>query len=299
MPREVIVNWDDIRIFLSVARAGQILGAARRLSLNHATVARRLTALEEALGARLFDRSTNGCYLSDDGAAFLPHAERMETEMLAAEAQFGTHTMEVTGTVRIGAPDGFGVAYLAPRLSELTRQHPGLTLQLVPMPRSFSLSRREADIVITIERPDHGRLVAAKLTDYTLGLYASDAYLDQRGVPATISELQTHDLVGLVEDLAYSPALNYPADFIKSWPARFEVASALGQVEAVAAGAGIGILHGFLVKDRPGLCRILPEVVVSRAYWTVQHESTRSLRPISLVLQFLRDTLARDRALFT
>lgn len=292
------MNWDDIRIFLAVARTGQILGGARRLGLNHATVARRLSALEEAFGTRLFDRSTNGCTLSEDGAAFLPRAERMESEMLAAEASFGTRTPEINGTVRIGTPDGFGVAYLAPRLSELTEQHPGLTLQLVPVPRSFSLSRREADLVITIERPEHGRLVAAKLTDYSLGLYASPAYLAEHGTPKQLSDLAEHDLVGAVEDLAYSPALNYAADFTKRWPARLEIASALGQVEAVAAGAGIGILHGFIANSRPGMTRILPEVQVNRAYWTVQHESTRSLRPISIVLQFLRDILARDRALF-
>lgn len=292
------MNWDDIRIFLSVARSGQILGAAKRLGLNHATVARRLTALEEALDTRLFERSTNGCDLTEAGHSFLPHAERMESEMLSAQASLGAQSADVTGTVRIGAPDGFGVAYLAPRLAELARQHPGLTLQLVPVPRSFSLSRREADLVITIERPEHGRLVAAKLTDYALGLYASPDYLAQRGTPTGLSDLPAHDLVGSVEDLAYTPALNYFADFTRTWPARFEVASALGQVEAVAAGAGIGVLHGFLAKNRSDLRRVLPEIAVHRAYWIVQHESTRALRPIALVLQFLREILARDRAMF-
>ena len=154
------MNWDDIRIFLGVARTGQILAAAKRLGLNHAAVARRLPALEDSHGTRLFDRSTSGCVLTDAGSRFFDRAETMEAAALAAEADLGDDTPEISGTVRIGAPDGFGVAYLAPRLGLLTRQHPGLTVQLVPVSRSFSLSRREADIAVTIERPETGRLIA-------------------------------------------------------------------------------------------------------------------------------------------
>ncbi|MEJ8474061.1 LysR family transcriptional regulator [Roseibium algae] len=292
------MNWDDIRIFLAVSRSGQILAAARRLGLNHATVARRLTSLETALGTRLFDRSTSGCFLTEAGSRFLESAERMEAEMMSARADLGGDSVEVSGTVRIGAPDGFGVAYLAPRLAELTRTHPGLTVQLVPVSRSFSLSRREADIAITIERPDHGRLIAAKLVDYSLGLYASRDYVTRKGTPDTVADLGAHDLVGYVEDLVYSPALNYAAEITRDWPARFEVASALGQTEAVRAGAGIGILHAFIARTDETFVQVLPDIRLTRAYWTVQHESTRPLRHVALALDFLRKTVARDRAMF-
>ena len=292
------MNWDDIRIFLSIARTGQILAAARRLGLNHATVARRLTALEESVGTRLFDRSTSGCVLTDAGNRFFERAETIEAEALAAEADFGGDTPGITGTVRIGAPDGFGVAYLAPRLGQLTARHPGLTVQLVPVPRSFSLSRREADIAVTIDRPDTGRLVAGKLVDYTLGLYASKAYLKTRGTPASPGDLGAHDLIGYVEDLLYSPSLNYGAEITRDWTARFEIASALGQTEAVRGGAGIGILHDFIARDDPALMAILPELKLKRAYWMVTHESSRPLRHIAAVQDFLRDQVARDKAIF-
>ncbi|MBS8258853.1 LysR family transcriptional regulator [Roseibium polysiphoniae] len=292
------MNWDDIRIFLAVSRAGQILAAAKRLGLNHATVARRLTALETALETRLFDRSTSGCFLTEAGSRFLDSAERMEAEMMSARADLGGNSLEISGTVRIGAPDGFGVAYLAPRLAALTRAHPGLTVQLVPVPRSFSLSRREADIAITIDRPEHGRLIAAKLVDYSLGLYASKDYIAQKGMPATVAQLTSHDLVGYVEDLVYSPALNYAAEVTRDWPARFEVASALGQTEAVRAGAGIGILHAFIARSDETFVPVLPEIKLTRAYWTVQHESTKPLRHVALALEFVRKTVAKDRAMF-
>lgn len=292
------MNWDDIRIFLSIARTGQILAAARRLGLNHATVARRLTALEDSVGTRLFDRSTSGCVLTDAGTRFFERAEKIEAEALAAEADLGGDTPGITGTVRIGAPDGFGVAYLAPRLGQLTARHPGLTVQLVPVPRSFSLSRREADIAVTIDRPDTGRLVAGKLVDYSLGLYASKTYLKEHGTPASAGDLGAHDLIGYVEDLLYSPSLNYGAEISRDWTARFEIASALGQTEAVRGGAGIGILHDFIARDDSALVAVLPELKLKRAYWMVTHESSRPLRHVAAVQEFLRDQVARDKAIF-
>lgn len=292
------MNWDDIRIFLAVARTGQILAAARRLGVNHATVARRLTALEESLGTRLFDRSTSGCILTEGGSRFFERAERMEAEAVAAEADLGGDTSGVTGTVRIGAPDGFGVAYLAPRLGKLTERHPGLTVQLVPVPRSFSLSRREADIAVTIDRPETGRLVAAKLVDYALGLYASQGYLEERGTPEHPGDLSAHDLIGYVEDLLYSPSLNYGTEITKQWSARFEIASALGQTEAVRSGAGIGILHDFIARAESSLVPVMPEIKLRRAYWMVTHESSRPLRNVAAVQDFLRDQVAQDRSMF-
>lgn len=291
------MNWDDVRIFLAIARTGQILGAARRLGLNHATVARRLDALEMALGSKLFSRKTNGSELSSEGERFLVHAERMESAMLAASESTGADSL-IDGTVRVGAPDGFGVAFLAPRLGELTERHKGLRIELVPVPRAFSLSRREADIAVTLERPREGRLVARKLTDYRLGLYASQGYLDRHDAPARLDDLAAHRLVGYVEDLLYTASLDYTAEFLKGWHSSLAVSSAMGQTEAVRAGAGIGILHAFMARRDTQLIPVLPAHTLTRSYWTVVHEDLRSIRRVSLVSDFLAEIVARDRAIF-
>ena len=291
------MNWDDVRIFLAVARSGQILGAAKSLGLNHATVARRLTALEEALGSKLFMRKTVGSELSGEGERFLVHAERMESAMLAAAESAGADSA-IEGTVRVGAPDGFGVAFLAPRLGELTERHPGLRIELVPVPRAFSLSRREADIAVTLERPREGRLVSRKLTDYRLGLFATRGYLDAHGGPETLEELAQHRLVGYVEDLLYAPALDYTAEFLKGWRSSLAVSSAMGQTEAVRAGAGIGILHTFMANRDTNLVPVLPAHTLGRSYWTVVHEDLRTIRRVGLVGEFLAEIVARDRHLF-
>lgn len=292
------MNWDDVRIFLAVARAGQILGAARRLELNHATVSRRIAALERALGAKLFRRLTTGSELTAEGERFLNVAERIEADMIAARAEIVGESDEVAGVVRIGAPDGFGVTFLAPRLGQLTERHPALSIQLVPVPRSFSLSRREADIAITVERPTEGRLVAAKLVDYTLGLYASKAYLDAQGVPATIDDLGKHRLVGYVGDLVISPSLDYATEISPRWNAGFQISSALGQTAAVRSGAGIGILHTFIAKSFDDLVPLAIAPPIRRAYWLVYHESVRPLRRVQAVSAFIAGLVEKDRASF-
>jgi DNA-binding transcriptional LysR family regulator len=291
------MNWDDVRIFLAVARQGQILGASKALGLNHATVARRLSALEADLGSVLFQRRTSGTELTTHGERFLVHAEMMESASLAA-AESADANSQIEGTVRIGAPDGFGVGFLAPRLHELVERHPHLRIELVPVPRAFSLSRREADIAVTLERPQEGRLVARKLTDYSLGLYASRGYLHTNGTPKSLEDLHHHRLVGYVQDLLYTASLDYTAAFSAEWRSGIAVSSAMGQTEAVRAGAGIGILHAFMARRDPDLVPLLPQHTLTRSYWTVLHEDLRSIRRVALVSDFLAEIVTRDRLAF-
>ncbi len=292
------MNWDDARMFLAVARTGQILAASRRLGVNHATLSRRVSALEEALKTRLLIRRTNGCDLTAEGEAFLRAAERMETEMLAVQASIGRIDTAVAGTVRVGAPDGFGVSFLAPRLGRLTARHPELKIQLVPVPRSFSLSQREADIAITLERPEQGRLVSSKLTDYTLGLYASRDYLAENGTPETIEDLKAHRRIGYVEDLIFTASLNFTGEIMRSWDAGFEISSATGQTEAVRSGAGVGILHDYIARQYPELVRLLPETSIRRAYWTTWHESARDLTRVRTVAEFVQELVRQEHGIF-
>ncbi|WP_242220410.1 LysR family transcriptional regulator [Shinella zoogloeoides] len=292
------MNWDDARMFLAVARTGQILAASRRLGVNHATLSRRVSALEEALKTRLLIRRTNGCDLTAEGEAFLRAAERMETEMLAVQASIGRIDTAVAGTVRVGAPDGFGVSFLAPRLGRLTARHPELKIQLVPVPRSFSLSQREADIAITLERPEQGRLVSSKLTDYTLGLYASRDYLAENGTPETVEDLKAHRRVGYVEDLIFTASLNFTGEIMRSWDAGFEISSATGQTEAVRSGAGVGILHDYIARQYPELVRLLPETSIRRAYWTTWHESARDLTRVRTVAEFVQELVRQEHGIF-
>jgi DNA-binding transcriptional LysR family regulator len=168
----------------------------------------------------------------------------------------------------------------------------------VPVPRSVSLSQREADIAITLERPEQGRLVSAKLTDYTLGLYASRSYAELNGQPANVEALKQHRRIGYVEDLIFSQSLNFTGEVMRNWNAAFEISSATGQTEAVLSGAGIGILHDYIARQNLELVRILPDISIRRAYWTTFHESARELVRVRTVSDFLQELVAAERHIF-
>ncbi|OYU48485.1 MAG: LysR family transcriptional regulator [Rhizobiales bacterium PAR1] len=292
------MDWDNVRAFLAVARQGQFLGASRALRVNQATVARRITALEGALQATLFERSTTGVNLTEAGRRLLSHAERMESEMLQAEADLRQQDIHLSGPVRIGAPDGFTTYFLVPALNALLERHPGIDIQLVPMPLAVSLARREVDIAITLDEPEAGRVVARKLTDYSLGVFGSRAYLDRMGRPEMVEDLARHRLIGYVETYAFSSALNYVEDLLGGHRTAFECASAVGQVEAVRHGLGLGVLHHFIAAAMPDVEPVLPERRAQRSYWLVIHEDVRALGRIRAVVDHIVAEATQRRSAF-
>lgn len=286
------MNWDDCRVFLSVARNGRMLTAARSLGSTQATVSRRIKALEESLDTILLVRRAHGCDLTDEGRLLYEKLERAELEFLGAQELLSNERYGISGNVRIGAPDGFGTAFLAPRLPYLSVKHPRLSIQLVPMPRTFSLSQREADIAICVGRPTDGALVVRKLMDYSLSLYATPSYLERSPLIESKADLSNHTLVSYVDDLIPTPSLDYVSEFTSAWANRIEVASALGQQEIVRASGGVGILHDYLVKPEMGLKKILPEVSIDRSYWIVVHENQRHSRRVRTVSDFIVEMMS-------
>ncbi len=277
------MDWYRVRIFLEVARTGQILGAAKRLGINHATVARQITALERELKTKLLERHTTGCSLTGAGEALLATAERAESEFLKVGAQLGGTSGAISGTVRVGAPDGLGNYFLAEQLGAFAAGQPELTIQLVPLPRTFSLSRREADIVITLDRPKQGRLIIKKLTDYTLSVYATERYLKRLGPIHRQADLAGHMFVTHVEDFVYSRALDYASALGKVMTRHYECGSVVAQMEAVRGGHGVGILHDYAARRYPELKRLLPDVQFVRSYWLVSHLDTHDTRRVAAV----------------
>lgn len=292
------MDWDHLRIFLAVARRGQILSAAHGLGLNHATVARKLNALEQELGEPLFERSPSGSVLTEAGERLLSVAERVETEIIGIAEDTRARGASLSGTVRIGAPDGLGTYFLAAELGRLQQQHPDLIVELVPLPRTFSLSKREADLAIALDPPSEGKLVVSRLADYTLGLYASRAYLAAHGTPERESDLDSHVAVTGVEDYAYASSLNYAGYLSRLTMRQFRCAGVAGQMEAVRAGVGLGILHDFAVRDVADLVRVMPQVGFRRSYYLLSHPDTGNLARIALLRQFLSRRFREERGRF-
>jgi DNA-binding transcriptional LysR family regulator len=292
------MDWDNIRIFLSVARAGQFSAAASQLRIDNGTVGRRINALEKSLGVRLFDRQTTGCVLTDAGDRLYKAAEEVESQLLRAQGDLSQSDLELSGTVRIAAPDGFTTLFLCSRLGHLKEKHPALTVQLVPMSRTFSLSKREADLAITIERPEEGRLSVRKLIDYSLHFYAAKAYLAKHGCPQRLEDLQRHCLLTYVQDLIFADQLNFLPELYGPTYSRLECSTAVGQLEAVRGGAGIGILHDYAAYRDAQLQIVLPDTVFERSYWIVTHLDMRELSRVRAMSEFILAEVGAQRSIF-
>jgi DNA-binding transcriptional LysR family regulator len=292
------MDWDNLRIFLAVARVGQFVAAAKQLRIDHATVGRRITALEQSLNAKLFERSTTGVSLTEAGIRLLTSSERIESEWLQTQADLSDTNVELAGTVRIGAPDGLSTYYLARCFKEFCDKHPDITIQLVPMPQVMMLNKREVDIVVTLEKPDSGRFVTRKLTNYSLGIYGAKTYFEAHSTPQTQEDLLQHRLIGYVEDYAFLSALDYVRELYSGAKPSFECASAVGQLEAIKCGMGLGVAHDYIAHQHPDLIKVLPERSATRSYWIVIHEDMRGLGRIKAVYNHMVTKIEQDRHIF-
>lgn len=292
-------DWDLLRSFLAVARSGKLTQAARKLRVDHSTLSRRIATLEGALRLRLFDKSLAGYQLTADGERLLVEAEAMESRALSIGETLPGREARVSGTVRIGAPDGFGSVFLAARIGALQAMHPALDIEIVATPRNFNLTKREADLAIGLSGATHARLYTRKLGDYTLGLYAA------RDKPALFSGLATpQDLAGrpfvsYIDDLIHAPELDYLPGIGQDIQPRLRSSNLIAQWQATAAGAGLCVLPAFLADPDPRLVRVLPETIgLSRSFWLSVHADMRDLARIRVTADFIAACVAAERRLF-
>lgn len=292
-------DWDDLKSFLGVARSGRLTAAASRLGLDHSTLSRRLGALEHALKAKLFDRSPAGYTLTEQGRRLLPIAEEMERLSLGAGEAVGGTAASVEGVVRIGSPEGFGSYFLAPRIAALKTRFPGLAVQLVAASAVFSLSRRDADVVIAVSRPPAGRLEASKLIDYDLALYAAPSYLDARPPIRSADDLEGHLFVSYIGELLHFPELDFLQHVAPGGATSLESSNLVAQLKATLAGAGLCVLPAFLAREEPGLVRVLADQVhLTRSLWLTVHQDLAELARIRAVVRFIRTEVEAARAFF-
>lgn len=264
------MDWDDLRIFLAVARQESLSSAGRALKIDPATVGRRIARLEDAMGARLFAKGPQGYALTEEGARLLAHAERAETAMEGAvEALSGPDGL--TGQIRIGAPDGCANYLLPQVLARICDANPGLEVQVVALPRVFNLSKREADMAIAVSRPTAGRLTVQKLTDYRLHLAASKAYLAAHPLIGGPHDLQAHRFVGYIPDMIFDKELDYLAEIgVKPPPLASNSVSV--QLNFLRHGAGLGVVHDFALPAAPELVRVIPDQIrLQRSFWLIRH----------------------------
>ncbi len=291
------MNWDDYRYFLSVARTGRLSRAGQQLGVDHATVGRRIKALENSLKINLFDRSPQGYRLTDAGQRLVDIAEAMETSAIHAQAEIGGQDQIISGIVRVGAPEGVASYVLTDIAIELCKQHPKLELQIVALPRTFSLSKREADIAIAVSAPTSGRLKYRKIADYTLHLYGTEAYLDSHPPVEKVEDLKKLRGIAYVPDLIYDKELDYIPLVGPDIRPHLTSTSVNVQLEATLRDGGVCILHDFMAMQYPQLTKVLPEKInFTRSFYFIVHEDYARLERIRIVSDAIVEEMRRKLA---
>lgn len=294
-------DWDDLRVFLAVARGESLSEAGRLLKRDPATIGRRVARLEDAMGAALFLRSQMGYGLTEAGGRLLTHAEAVEQAVARGAEALRGGAGQLSGQIRIGAPDGCA-SYLLPRVcADIQAAHPGLELQVVALPRVLNLSRREADFAITVSQPATGRLTVQKIRDYHLHLVAHRDYLSRAPEIETLADVAMHPVIGYIPDMIFDKELDYLSELGVERVALASSAIAV-QMGFLREAAGLGITHDFALPFEPALQKILTdEFSLTRSYFLVRHEddrrSERLTRVGDLLLSGLRAELARLEAL--
>jgi DNA-binding transcriptional LysR family regulator len=284
------MRWDDLRVFLAVAGQSRLHAAGRVLGLDPATVGRRVTALEEALGARLFDRSPQGYTLSEAGRNLLAHAQAMESQAGAAAAEIGGQADRLSGTVRIGAPDGVSNYLLIDACDALSRDNPELQVQVVSVPRMFSLSKREADLAITVSPPTAGRLTVRKIADYRLRLYAQAELAASLGPVRSMADLRGVRGIGYISDMIFDRELDYYALLGRETEPSLTSNSLLMQLRWCLRGVGICILPEFVAREHPELVVLLPEDIrLTRSFYLIRHQDDARVARINRIAEVVVD----------
>lgn len=287
-------DWSDLQAFLAIARTGWIGRAAKAMGVDGTTIGRRLRRLEVRLGTTLFEQTREGQILTEAGEALLSHVEAMA--LAASNIGEDNVTGGLAGTLRISVAEGFGSWFLSRFLPDFSATHPGLTIDLVASSGFLSPSKREADIAVTLSRPKAGPLIARKLSDYALCLYASPIYLARAGTPAHAANLADgHRLIGYIPDLIYAPELGYLDEVGTGLEVALRSSSINAQHQLIAAGGGIGVLPCFIGDGDPLLVRILPERRIIRSFWLTRHKDTANLARVRTFTAWLVDCAQQHR----
>lgn len=269
------IPWDLYRTFLAVLNAQSLSGAARSLGLTQPTVGRHISELESGLGVALFTRSQAGLQATDAALQLRSQLEQMQH--VAASIERSAHGQSaVRGAVRISASEVVGVEILPAILAPLRAAHPELAIELVLSDSVHDLVGREVDIAVRMTRPQQDVLLAQRIGDVELGLFAHKKYLSKSGTPKTLADLVQHSLIGFDVE---TPFLRAAGSAIGGWTREsfaYRCDSNLAQMALVRAGAGIGAMQVRLAARDKNLVRVLPKQMdLSMTTWVAMHSDLR------------------------
>ncbi|MDZ5454861.1 LysR family transcriptional regulator [Labrys sp. ZIDIC5] len=285
------IDWEDVRFFAALARHGSLSATARALRVNHATVSRRIAALEAAVQVKLFKRDPNGYQLTDAGRQALQAADTMESAA-AALSQLEPETA-LTGLVRVTTTPSLAESFVIPKLAALQQQHPLLELEINAERRPLSLRRHQSDIALRIGRPEKGELRTRRAVYLAYRFYGTPAWRERivAGAPPRF--------IGFDEAGADFPEAQWLAAQFENAPMALRCNNITGQIVAARAGFGIALLPHFLVANDSGLVEIdLSRIPPLRELWLLIRHGAQPPQRIRVVADFLFDAIRQERLRF-
>ena len=285
-------DWALVRSFLAVLDAGSLMGAARRLNAQQPTLSRHVAELEAQLGTPLFERTGRGVTPTAAALAIADAARQMEAGALTLSRSLSTARNAETGTVRITTSEMAATWLLPPLLAQLQAQESGIAIELVASNQLTNLLRREADIAVRMVRPAQASLVARKLGEIPIVAAAHRDYLARFGTPKRPEELADHRLIGFDRDdgiLKGFAQMGMPLTR-EHFALRTDAQIAYGQL--VAAGAGIGFVATYVMRQWPGVVPLLPQLAIpALPCWLAVHREIRASRLVRRVYDFLAEAI--------
>ncbi|WP_258138680.1 MULTISPECIES: LysR family transcriptional regulator [unclassified Arthrobacter] len=284
-------HLESLIAFLTVARLGRYTAAASVLGVNHSTISRRIAALQKAMGGQLLTRTPNGWELTDLGRRAMISAEAIEQ----AVAAIGTEedTGQLTGHVRVAAPDAFSAHLAAPALARLHEEHPQLVFEIVSETTRARQTRTGMDLEIVIGEPHVRRAVSSKLMDYELRLYATAEYLERRGTPTALEDLREHYLNYYIDTALTVDKLDDATSLFPPMRRSVSSTSIAVQFAATMNHAGLGLLPVFLSEQYPNLVPVLHDrFSYTSEYWLVGREEALRNKAVQATVRALNDAAA-------
>ncbi|QYO76041.1 LysR family transcriptional regulator [Devosia salina] len=275
------MDWDDVRVFLSIARNGTLGAAARDIGQTQPTLGRRLRGLEQAVGQTLFQRSSNGFVLTEAGQSVLATAEQMEEQAVGFARILAGQENGLSGLLRVSSSDWFGAQVLTPVFSDFCRTHPNVTIELITDARRLDLSRRDADLVFRNVQPEEPDIVQRKLIEIDYGFYGID-----RLPPPEAGDGAGCPLVTMDTGFADLPDMDWLRTVLPNAHPVYRSNNREAQAVACAAGVGFAVLPRILAERMPQLKAInLGSAPPGRTMWLAYHRDLRHLARLRALLE--------------
>ena len=283
------MDWNDLRFFLEVARAGTTLGASKTLRVSQSTVARRITALEEALALTLFEKLQSGYVLTEAGEGLVPAAEQAEASVAGFAALAGSSQRGLSGIVRLTTNETFANYFLVRALHEFRKAYPNIRLELSTGDRLLDIGGGEADVAVRAgPRPVQGELVGKRLAVDIWSVYCSPDYAKSHGVPHSTNELKGHGFISVDRSLHVGPLIEWMDAHVADDDIVLRQSSLSNIITGIESGLGLGMMSDFLLDHNPKFVKCFtPEVEHDSEIWLITHERVRHVPRVRAVMDFL------------